>query len=524
MNQNVIAEAMSAPSFYPGPPHHVERIETHISWVFIAGDNVYKVKKAVDFGFLDFTTLEKRRFYCGEEVRLNRRLAPQVYLGVVEIGLDREGRIVLGEGETVLEYAVHMKKIPSEKMLKRLLPLPDFDPAIMGDIAKKLSRFHREAETGGRIDETGSIETVRHNHEENFSQTEPYTGMTISSSRHAFIRSFARRFLDNHADLFRKRVREHRIRDCHGDLHLEHIVISGDDIIIFDCIEFNERFRYCDIAAEVSFLAMDLDFNGYASLSEQFVKSYVAESGDIEIPLLVHFYQCYYAFVRGKVTGFRLQEPRISAEEGAVVTQTAATYFDLAFSYAARFRKPTLIAMAGLMGSGKSVVARELARITGAAVIRMDVIRKELHALPPHERRLEDFGQGIYSDGVTRLVYGKSLERAKDLIESGKPVIIDASFKSKAHRRAAGDLADSLKADFFVIECVCPDDCIRKRLLERIKDENEASDGRMEILDAQKADFDAISEFPPSVHLVLDTSGKLDESIDRIVAFMHGAG
>jgi len=224
------------------------------------------------------------------------------------------------------------------------------------------------------------------------------------------------------------------------------------------------------------------------------------------------------------VTGFRLQEPRISAEEGAVVTQTAATYFDLAFSYAARFRKPTLIAMAGLMGSGKSVVARELARITGAAVIRMDVIRKELHALPPHERRLEDFGQGIYSDGVTRLVYGKSLERAKDLIESGKPVIIDASFKSKAHRRAAGDLADSLKADFFVIECVCPDDYIRKRLLERIKDENEASDGRMEILDAQKADFDAISEFPPSVHLVLDTSGKLDESIDRIVAFMHGAG
>jgi len=521
MNQSAISEAMSVPSFYPNSPHHVERIETHISWVFIAGDDVYKVKKAVDFGFLDFTTLEKRRFYCEEEVRLNSRLAPQVYLDVVGIGLDREGKVILGGGEIPLEYAVHMKKIPSEKMLKKLLLKPDFDPSVMTDIAKKLVCFHREAETGGQIDETGGIETIRRNHEENFSQTEPFIGITISSSRHAFIRSFARRFLENHTDLFHKRVLEHRIRDCHGDLHLEHIVISDDDIIIFDCIEFNERFRYGDIAAEVSFLAMDLDFNGYAALAEQFVKSYVAESGDMEIPCLIHFYKCYYAFVRGKVTGFRLHEPRISPEERAVVTQTASTYFDLAFSYAARFARPSLIVMAGLMGSGKSVIARELSRITGASVIQMDVIRKELCDLHPLERRLDDFGQGIYSDDITRLVYQKSMDQAKGLMEAGKSVIIDASFKRKDHRQAASNLAGELKSDFFVIECVCPDHCVRERLAERIKDKNEASDGRMEILDAQKEDFDAISEFPPSVHAIIDTSGILNECIDRIIAFVH---
>jgi len=521
MNQSAISEAMSAPSFYPGSPRHVERIETHISWVFIAGDDVYKVKKAVNFGFLDFTTLEKRRFYCEEEVRLNSRLAPEVYLGVIEIGLDKENRIVLGKGETPLEYAVHMKKIPSEKMLKKLLLRPDFNTSVMTDIAKKLVLFHREAETGGEIDETGNIETVRRNHEENFSQTEPFIGITISAPRHAFISSFARRFLDIHVDLFHKRVLEHRIRDCHGDLHLEHIVVSDDNIIIFDCIEFNKRFRYGDIAAEVSFLAMDLDFNGYAALSDQFVKAYVAESGDFEIPMLIHFYKCYYAFVRGKVTGFRLNEPQISPEERTIVTETAARYFDLAFSYAARFTKPTLIIMAGLMGSGKSFAARDLSRITGAPVIQMDVIRKELCDLPPLERRLDDFGQGIYSDDITRFVYQKSLEQAKGLMEAGKSVIIDASFKRKAHRQAANSLAGELKADFFVIECVCPDQRIRERLAARTMDRNEVSDGRMEIFDAQKEDFDAIAEFPPSVHLIVDTSGKLEDCIDRMISFMH---
>jgi uncharacterized protein len=522
MNQTTIVEAMSDTAFYPSHPEGVELIQTHISWVFIAGNEVYKVKKAVDFGFLDFTTLEKRKFYCREEVRLNRRLAPQVYLGVVEISLDEASNIVLGKGDTVLEYAVHMNKIPADKMLKRLLLQPDFDPSVMIAVARKLVRFHREADTGGRIDETGGIDTIRRNHEENFSQTEPFVGITLSSFRHAFIRSYARQFLSKLEWIFIKRVQDHKIRDCHGDLHLEHIVVTEDDVIIFDCIEFNERFRFGDIAAEVAFLAMDLDFNGYDVFSKLFVQSYIEESADQEIAGLISFYKCYYAFVRGKVTGFRLHDPHISTEDHNAATTAASKYFNLALSYAFSFPRPTLILMSGLMGSGKSITARGLARITGASIIQMDVIRKELCDIHPLERRLDDFGQGIYSEDLTRLVYEKSLAIAKDMLESGKSVIIDASYKREAHRMAAYDMAHSLSSDFFVLECVCPSQCARDRLMRRILDEGEVSDGRLEIYDAQKEDFDAISEFSPSVHRVLDTSGDLEDVVDRAIAFLTG--
>ncbi|MBN1548118.1 MAG: AAA family ATPase [Syntrophaceae bacterium] len=520
MHQSEIAIAMTDPSFYSFPPPKVELIQTHISWIFIAGEEVFKVKKAVNFGFLDFTTLEKRKFYCEEEVRLNRRLAPQVYLGVVAISRNREGKIVLGTGETVIEYAVHMRKIPAEKMLKTLLKNPDFDQSTIAAVAGKLARFHQEADTGGKIDEMGRIGTIRFNHEENFAQTVPFIGVTLSTSSHAFIRDWARRFMTDQEELFHKRVREHRIRDCHGDLHLEHIVINDDDIIIFDCIEFNERFRFGDVAAEVAFLAMDLDFNGYAALSDLFVQSYTECSGDSEIPALIDFYKCYYAFVRGKVTGFQLNDPHLSAKVRQDVTQTASRYFDLALSCAARFAKPTLIIMSGLMGSGKSVVARELSRLTGALTIKMDVIRKELLEIPVTEHRLDDFGQGIYSDDITGHVYGKALEKAASILGLGKSVIIDASYKKKEHRLAARDLAADLKADFFIVECVCPDSCARSRLETRMKVLGEASDGRPQIYDAQQKDFDAVVEFPPSVHLKLDTDGHIKDTVDMALRYI----
>lgn len=520
MNQNAVAAAMSDPTFYPSRPESVEVIQTHISWVFIAGDEVFKVKKAVDFGFLDFTTLEKRKFYCEEEVRLNRRLAPEVYLGVAEISLDRAGKIVLGRGETVLDYAVQMHQIPADKMLKKLLLQGNFDSQIITAVAQKLVHFHQQAETGGIIDETGGIETVRRNHEENFSQTEPFIGLTLSAFRHGFIRSYAHKFLADQANLFRKRVQEHKIRDCHGDLHLEHIVIADDQIIIFDCIEFNERFRFGDIAAEVAFLAMDLDFNGYHDLSKLFVQSYIEFSADLDMAMLIPFYQCYYAFVRGKVTGFRLHDLHISPEDRKAATLTAGKYFELALSYAFSFAKPTLILMTGLMGSGKSVIARELSRITGVSIIQMDVIRKELCDLAPTERRLEDFGQGIYSEDFTHRVYEKSLATAKEILSSGKSVIIDASYKRKAHRMAACNMARSMNADFFLLECVCSDSCARERLAQRIQDENEASDGRPEIYDAQKKDYDAVSEFPSSEHLKLDTTAPLSDCIDQVIALL----
>ncbi|NLN60321.1 MAG: AAA family ATPase [Deltaproteobacteria bacterium] len=520
MMQNIVAEAMSDPAFYPFHTESVEVIQTHISWVFIAGDEVFKVKKAVNFGFLDFTTREKRKFYCEEEVRLNRRLAPQVYLGVVEISIDETGKPVLAGEGTAVEYAVHMNKVPADRMLKKLLSRPDFEPAVITAVAGKLADFHRKADTGGLIDETGGLETVRRNHEENFSQTEPFIGITLSAFRHAFIRSYARAFLSDHEPLFRRRVKEHRIRDCHGDLHLEHIVVDGEEIIIFDCIEFNERFRFTDVAAETAFLAMDLDFNGYSDLSRFFIQAYIDASDDREISTLTRFYQCYYAFVRGKVTGFRLQDTQGSGDDGEATTQTAMRYFDFAFSYAFSFPRPTLLIMAGLMGSGKSVIAGELSRLTGAKVIRMDVIRKESCGIEPTERRLDDFAEGIYSEDFSRHIYEKALASAKDMLAAGESVIVDASFKRGMYRAAAREAADRVEADFFVLECVCSDTCARERLAMRLLDKNEASDGRPEIYDAQKADFESISECEPGTHLQINTEDSLGDCVDRAIAFL----
>ncbi|MDR2860964.1 MAG: AAA family ATPase [Syntrophobacterales bacterium] len=518
MDQETIIRILGDSSFHHRQPAAVEVIQTHISWIVIAGEEVYKIKKAVNFGFLDFSTLEKRKFYCEEEVRLNRRLAPQVYLGVTAIHLNGPGKLVMDvtAGE-IVEYAVHMKKIPTENMLKNLLSKPDFDPLIMSRIAKKIAQFHEKAETGGRIDEIGGLETVRFNQEENFTQTEPFRGITISPAKHRFIRASVHRFLEKNESLFRRRVQRHRIRDCHGDLHLEHIVVSPDEMTIFDCIEFNERIRYGDVATDVSFLAMDLDFHGYNTWSKSFAASYVEESGDEEINFLLPFYQCYYAFVRGKVTGFQLNDPHIAPAKKEEATSLAAKYFDLASSYAARLHEPRLIITAGLMGSGKSAAARELAEITGAFVIQMDALRKEMRHIDPAERHLENFGHGIYDGDTTQKTYQRAFNMAEKTLREGRSVIIDASFAKRDHRIAAGNMAKTLNIPFLILECVCPEGEIKKRLEQRIQHKNEASDGRLEIFAAQKDNFEPVSECQPGEHFVLNTAGPLDEIAEKTI-------
>jgi len=517
MTHPKLVEAMSHPDFYPHQPEQVELIQTHISYIFIAGNYVYKVKKPVDFGFLDFTTLDKRKFYCREELRLNRRLAPTVYLEIVEIGEDAGGNIALGVTDRIVEYAVKMVKIPQSGMLKILLQQGKVDRSIMNVIARKLVHFHRDAVTGGAIDEIGGVETIRRNHDENFAQTEHYINITIPERQCHFVKAYIYSFIDEHHDLLTGRVADHRIRDCHGDLHLEHICImdSGDvphneynpdDIVIFDCIEFNERFRYEDVAAEVAFLAMDLDYNGYPEYADTFVDAYIKHSGDCEIGRILNFYKCYYAYVRGKVVGFRIHDNSIRLEEREEAAHTASRYFDLAYTYAARPEKPTLILMAGLMGTGKSVRAQFIAPRLGADIIQTDVLRKEVLNIVPTEQHYEDFGKGIYGDEFTRKTYDRALTFASEKLREGKSVIIDASYKNRRNRQEASETAKNLQADFFVIECICPDDLIRKRLDARMSNKKEASDGRWEIYQAQKESFEEINEIPDGSHIVLDTS------------------
>ena len=542
MTHPKLVEAMFRPEFYPHRPEQVELIQTHISYIFIAGDYVYKVKKAVDFGFLDFTTLDKRKYYCNEELRLNRRLAPKVYLEVVEIGEDAEGNISLGMKDRIVEYAVKMLKIPREGMLKTLLHQGKVDNLVMDALARKLVAFHRSAATGGHIDEIGGLETIRRNHDENFQQTESYINITIPEVQYNFIKAYIYNFIDNNHALFAKRVVDHRIREGHGDLHLEHICIMGlgypdnsagtapykaidqsrreydpDDIVIFDCIEFNERFRYDDVAAEVAFLAMDLDYNAYLDHSETFVNAYIKHSGDYEIRSLLNFYKCYYAYVRGKVVGYEINDSSLWQEERDEAAKTAARYFDLAYTYTARLEKPTLILMAGLMGTGKSIRARLIAPRVGADIIQTDAVRKKILNIEPTEQHYEAFDRGIYSEEITRKTYDRAIELASEKLKEGKSIIIDASYKSRNDRRKAFEAAEKLHADFFIIECICPENIVKERLTSRMSDGAEISDGRWEIYQAQKETFDAITEISDSLHIILDTSLTPEESMNQAI-------
>ncbi len=326
-----LIQALLDPKAYPDPPQRVELRQTQMSYVFLADDYVYKIKKPVDFGFLDYTTLEKRQFYCHREIELNRRLCPAAYLGVVAIKND-DGRICIGGGGEVAEYAVQMRLLPSEAMMDVLLVKNGVTPAMVARVAAILAEFHRKADAGDAIGAFGGIDTVTQNAEENFTQTEKYIGTIIAPDTYQRIRAYTERFIEENAALFGKRVADGRIKDCHGDLHAAHICFHNG-ICIYDCIEFNDRFRYCDVASEVAFLAMDLDRYGRADLSGAFVGAYLEKSGEAELERLLGFYKCYRAYVRGKVGCFQYDDPYISAAEKSKVLADARRYFGLAESY-----------------------------------------------------------------------------------------------------------------------------------------------------------------------------------------------
>lgn len=335
LNIPSLQKALLNPEIYPDHPQTIKFIETHISLLFLTGNHVYKLKKPVDFGFLDFTSLEKRKYYCEQEVKLNRRLSPGIYLGVVRI--TKEGNQILldGIGELV-EYAVKMKQIPEEYLMDKLLEKKQVTSKMIEAVSEKLVNFYFAAETNDLIKSFAKPERVKQDTDENFEQTEKYIDVTIPGGVYEEVKNRTNDFFRTKEKMFYQRIASDRIRDCHGDLRLEHI-FWGDEISIFDCIEFNERFRYTDVAADIGFLAMDLDYHGRQDLSEHLIRAFIGESGDQELIEVLDFYKCYRAYVRGKVESFRLDDPHIPGGEKKEAQKRAQKYFNLAHRYALRF-------------------------------------------------------------------------------------------------------------------------------------------------------------------------------------------
>ena len=332
MLQYKVVKALQNPKAYDVKIRKIKLLQTHISYIFLTGKYAYKIKKPVNFGFLDFTTLENRKFYCEEELRLNRRLCGDMYVSVLPITLSGGVIKINGAGE-VVEYVLKMKEIPQNAMMSQLLNANKVDKNDMDKIAETLFHFHNNAETSDEIDKFGSLETIKFNWDENFNQTREFIGRTVSVEDFAFINQKVNHFMDEKKILFEDRVNKGKIRDCHGDLHSANIFIT-DKPCLFDAIEFNKRFRYADVASDIAFLTMDLGFLGRKDLAEYFLFRYLNHNCDKELLNILPFYECYRAFVRGKVMSFKLNDSNITEVDKIDSEKSACKYFDLSVEYA----------------------------------------------------------------------------------------------------------------------------------------------------------------------------------------------
>ena len=511
-----VVQALLNPESYLHVTTEIKLRQTHISYVFLTGDYAYKIKKPVNFGFLDYSTLAKRRYYCREEVRLNRRLAPEMYLGVVEI-TESDGKIAVGPGDRVLEYAVKMVQLPEERIMDRILARGRVTTGMVERLAELLSDFYRHARTDPEVSYYGTPEAVLFNARENFAQLGPYIGRVLPAGQFEEIRTYSEDFVRTNSELFADRIRQHRIRDGHGDLRAENICFS-DSIRVFDCIEFNERFRFGDVASDMAFLITDLDYAGYPNLSRRFMDAYVGASGDRKSLNVINYYKVYRACVRTKIECFKLDEPEIPPEARKEAAEVARRYFDLAAGYVRAERKPTLLAIGGLMGTGKTSIGQELSRRLGWPLLSSDVLRKSLGGLTPSTRRYEPYGSGIYSEEFHRRTYDQLLSQAGAFLEMGRSVIVDASFRRAIDRRRVLRLARKLGAEFRFIECVADEAIIERRLEARLGKPDLISDGRWSLYSRQKMEWEPVVEIPRGKHVVIQTSEPLDKCVDAVLA------
>lgn len=472
------------------PASSVELVQTHVSWIFLTDSHAFKLKKPVNFGFLDFSTLELRHFYCNEELRLNRRLCPEIYEDVIALRETGTGATFIGDG-TIIDYAVMMKRLPAERMLDKLVDSGAATPHDLNNVAAVVASFHAAAETSTRIAGFGSLQQIMFNWNENLQQTLPYQDSTLPAEERYAIQAWVAEFSETHRDLFERRVKDGHIRDCDGDLHLENICLTGDGAFIFDCIEFNERFRFCDTAADIAFLLMDLDFHGRPDLAKIVFDTYREATGDAELAQLVDFYKVYRAFVRGKVESFHTSDQGISLKSRAIARQRAIRYFRLARGYCQRSGlRPTLFITCGTMGCGKSALADQLAFELGIPAYNSDVVRKGLADKPGGSALPDPYGQGLYSSAMTENTYAELMRLAGQELSAGRSAVIDASFMHAAQRGLFAELAALHNCGFIILKVVCDEAEQKKRLIKRAASGTSVSDGRAELLERQKADFE----------------------------------
>lgn len=497
------------PASYNHPCGEIRCIETHISWLLLTGDVVYKIKKPVDFGFLDFSSLSRRKHFCEEEIRLNSRLAPQVYLGVVAIG--RDARIHddnLLQPENIVEYAVKMRQFDNAGLFDQLIKHDQLSPKIIRETAQCLARFHAEIAVADKDSRFGTPSAIHRPVQENFTQlaeiATDFLAPAEQQQRFAHVRRWSESCYAALEDSFTQRKVDGFIRECHGDLHLGNIVLIDGRVTPFDGIEFNPSLRWIDTMSEIAFLLMDLQDRGRDDLGQQLLNTWLEDSGDYAGLVVLRYYQCYRAMVRAKVAALTGQQNNTSKTQ-----QTINNYIQLAEKYTHK-TKPVLLITHGLSGSGKSWLSQQLLSSAGVIRLRSDVERKRLAGLDARATSQSAPDAGIYTAEFTQRTFDRLETLAQGTLLAGYRVIVDATFTRREQRDAFRRLAQSLNIPFRIIDCAADTDTLRQRVSQRHAEGHDASEAGLAVLERQIANYQPLGEDEQAETISVNTANSED--------------
>ncbi len=503
-------------------------IETHSAWVFLGERFVIKTKKPVDLGFLDFSTLSRRKSMCDAEVGLNQRLAPGVYLGVVPI-LEKDGETFVDDesidprrpsdtqGAKLVDYGVKMRRLSDGHRADHLLQRGALEPSFADRVAETLAAFHHRCPSDPSMAHHGSHEAISRQVSDNFVQSRPL--LSDLSEYVDAAESYQRSFLETHNELLTHRTNNGFVRDGHGDLRLEHLYLEGDELFIIDCIEFNDGFRYADVVSDLSFLTMDLRHQSQPGVAERLLGSYVRRTRDFELYRLVDFYESYRAFVRAKVTAILRSQMDSGADTASMDAEIARFCEQSAAPVLGKGSERRLILVGGMIASGKTTVSERLRTSGVPIVIDSDTTRKHLHGVRPDQQCHEPAFQGMYSPEQSARVYEKMMSDASFVLGSGRSVIVEASFSKRQSRALFAQLAAAFDAELHFIECRAPEAATFERL-ERREGAGGVSDGRREIYESFSQGYEPIGEGEFERHLVLRTERSVEQQREELEAFL----
>ncbi|MDN3520785.1 AAA family ATPase [Halomonas ramblicola] len=502
-----LIEALQDPQCYDHPTGDFALHETHISWVVLTGEFAYKIKKPMDFGFLDFSTLAQRRHFCAEEVRLNRRLVADLYLDVVPITGSPTAPRLGGAGEP-FEYAIRMHQFDPGQMLDKLSDEGRLSAAHMDELADQIAEFHDDLPATQR-DELGTPAAVLHDAEENFEQIRPLLETDAQRERLDRLAAWSRETFERLEPHLARRHEEGHVRECHGDLHLSNVTLYRDRITVFDCIEFNERMRWIDTCNDLAFLLMDLDYREAPRFANRVLNRYLQLTGDFDCLPLLDFYKAYRAVVRAKIALLTRGSPDLSDTDKQALFASYESYLDLAEGYALP-RPRYLLATTGVSGSGKSWLSERLAESLNLIWLRSDVERKRLFGLSPLADSQAGLDAGIYTPEASRETYRRLAELAADVLAAGYSVIVDSTALHQEERDRLVDVAASRGLPYLLLACTAPEPQRRQWLRTRAAQAADPSEADEQVMERQQADARPLAEAERAYCLRVETADLSD--------------